>query len=242
MHPGIAADRWRMVIAIKNLRSLSVAAIAEIDPSSIPAIAIAAIVAIVPVVFPYDRCDCWALFSAIVAIVTIIWKPGLRTLNLEFAFITITACVVSKFGVLLNVPWIICWVSRALHAWHAVCKEVLIGWWHRRSADFLSVILVCTACLAFVMRCCVRLSVLFLVFCPFRGVSCLAGLYHRLLLFGAALLTGGWPQRGQSLEYYQMFRELFVECRVPCTRDTLCVRRCWLGDDIGGRLTSCLLF
>ena len=73
-------------------------------------------------------------------------------------------------------------------------------------------------------------------------VSCLAGLYRRLLLFGAALLTGGWPQRGQSLEYYQMFRELSVVCRVPCTRDTLCVRRCWLGDDIGGRLTSCLLF
>ena len=106
----------------------------------------------------------------------------------------------SKFGFLLNVPWIICCVSRALHAWHAVCKEVLIGWWHRRSADFLSVILVCRACLAFVMRCCVRLSVPFLVFLSFSWsdlVSCLAGLYHRLLLFDSALLTGGWPLRGR---------------------------------------------
>ena len=50
----------------------------QIDPSSIPAIAIAAIVA---VLFPYDRCDRGSLFlaiAAIMAIVTIIWKPGFR--------------------------------------------------------------------------------------------------------------------------------------------------------------------
>ena len=64
MYSGIAADRcdrWR-VVSIQNSRSLSIATIAEIDPSSIPAIAIAAFAiaafaTIVPVVFPYDRWD-----------------------------------------------------------------------------------------------------------------------------------------------------------------------------------------
>ena len=70
MHSGTAADRyydrWRLH-GFTSLKNFTI----DLDrydrrdsPSSIPAIA---------AIVPYDRCDRWALFSAIAAI---IWKPG----------------------------------------------------------------------------------------------------------------------------------------------------------------------